>query len=138
MAKKEETKKQTKSKFEQLISEIEKMSVADLAELVKELEKRFNVQAAAPVAAATPTTQAEEEKAEEAAGGIATVVITDAGDKKIEVIKAIREINQDVGLKEAKEMVDNPPTEVAKEVKKEEAEEMKKKLEQAGAKVELK
>lgn len=139
---KKETKEEKKgsSKFEKLISEIEKLSVADLAELVKELEDRFGVQAAAPVAvAAAPAGgEGEGEAGGEETGGVATVVITDAGDKKIEVIKAIREINQEVGLKEAKDMVDNPPAEVAKEVKREEAEEMKKKLEEAGAKVELK
>ncbi|MCD6194659.1 50S ribosomal protein L7/L12 [bacterium] len=130
--------KKTSSKFEKLISEIEKLSVADLAELVKELEERFGVQAAAPVAMAAAPAGGEEQGGEEETGGVATVVITDAGEKKIEVIKAIREINQEVGLKEAKDMVDNPPAEVAKEVKREEAEEMKKKLEEAGAKVELK
>ena len=136
---KKEKAEKGSSKFEKLIAEIEKLSVADLAELVKELEERFGVQAA-PVAVAAPQAgaQAEGEGEGEEAGGVVTVVITDAGDKKIEVIKAIREINQEVGLKEAKDMVDNPPAEVAKDVKREEAEEMKKKLEETGAKVELK
>ncbi len=138
--KKEGAKEKGSSKFEKLIAEIEKLSVADLAELVKELEERFGVQAAAPVAVAAPQAgaAAEGEGEGEEAGGVVAVVITDAGNKKIEVIKAIREINQEIGLKEAKDMVDNPPAEVAKDVKREEAEEMKKKLEEAGAKVELK
>ena len=137
-----EEKEKKKSKFEKLISEIEKLSVAELAELVKELEERFGVQAVTPVAVAGAPAGAGAEGEGEGeggeAGGVVTVVITDPGDKKIEVIKAIREINQEIGLKEAKDMVDNPPAEVAKEVKREEAEEMKKKLEEAGAKVELK
>ncbi|MDD3774034.1 MAG: 50S ribosomal protein L7/L12 [Patescibacteria group bacterium] len=136
--KNEETKEEKKenSKFEKLISEIEKLSVKDLAELVKDLEDRFGVQAAAPmaVAAAAPG----EAAAEEEQSALVDIVITDSGAKKIEVIKAIREINQEIGLKEAKDMTDNVPAEVAKEVKREEAEEMKKKLETAGAKVELK
>lgn len=135
---KEEVKenKAGNSKFEKLTSEIEKLSVKDLAELVKELEDRFGVQAAAPmaVAAASPgETAAEEEQS-----ALVDIVITDSGAKKIEVIKAIREINQEIGLKEAKDMTDSVPAEVVKEVKREEAEEMKKKLEEAGAKVELK
>jgi len=144
--KKEESKKPTSakasagekdSKFEKLITEIEKLSVKDLAELVKELEDRFGVSAAAPVAmAAAPA--GDEQAQEEEQSALVDIVITDSGAKKIEVIKAIREINQEIGLKEAKDMTDNVPAEVAKEVKREEAEEMKKKLETAGAKVELK
>jgi large subunit ribosomal protein L7/L12 len=136
---KTEVKEETKtgsSKFEKIIVEIEKLSVKDLAELVKELEDRFGVQAAMPMAmAAAP---AGEAAAEEEQSALVDIVITDSGAKKIEVIKAIREINQEIGLKEAKDMTDNVPAEVAKEVKREEAEEMKKKLETAGAKVELK
>ena len=135
----EEVKKEKNagnSKFEKLISEIEKLSVKDLAELVKELEDRFGVQAAAPVAVAAAAPG--EAAAEEEQSALVDVVITDAGAKKIDVIKAIREINQEIGLKEAKDMTDNVPAEVVKEAKREEAEEMKKKLEEAGAKVELK
>ena len=116
--------------------EIEKLSVKDLAELVKKLEDRFGVQAAAPMAmAAAP---AGEGQAQEEQSALVDVIITDSGAKKIDVIKAIREINQEIGLKDAKDMTDNVPAELAKEVKREEAEEMKKKLETAGAKVELK
>jgi len=137
MAEEKETPKE-KGKFEKLISEIEKLSVKDLAQLVKELEERFGIEAQAPVAVAAAPQASQEGEAQEEQSTLVNVVIVDSGDKKIEVIKAIREINQEIGLKEAKDMVDNPPAEVAKEVKREEAEEMKKKLESAGAKVELK
>lgn len=137
MAEKKKTKK-VNPKFEKLISKIEKLSVADLAELVKELEERFHVSAAAPVAVAPNATPESGQEAAEEQSALVSVVITESGDKKIEVIRAIREINQEIGLKDAKDMVDNPPAEVAKEVKREEAEQMKKKLEEAGAKVELK
>ena len=126
-------------KFKKLVEEIEKMSVLDLAELVKILEKKFGVSAAAPVAApmaVSPTVAIPE--AEEKT--IFNVVLTAVGDKKIEVIKVVRDITQK-GLKEAKDLVDTAATgpQVVKEnVKKEEAEELKKKFEAAGAKVELK
>lgn len=121
-------------KFKNLVSEIEKMSVLDLAELVKILEDKFGVSAAAPVmigaapgAAAAPV----EEKSE------FNVELTNSGANKIAVIKAIREVIQ-LGLKEAKDLVDGAPKMVKENVKKEEAEAMKKKLEAAGAQVTLK
>lgn len=124
------------AKFQSLVSEIEKMSVLDLAELVKILEKKFGVSAAplggammmaAPGAAAP----AAEEKTS------FNVEITDAGASKINVIKAVRELT-DMGLKDAKDLVDGAPKVLKEGVKKEEAEAMKKKLEEAGAKVTLK
>lgn len=126
-------------KFKKIVEEIEKMSVLDLAELVKILEKKFGVSAAsqvvaAPAAETASGAAAEEEKTE------FTIELQAIGDKKIEVIKAVRDITQK-GLKEAKDLVDSAATspQVVKEnVKKEEAEEIKKKLEAAGAKVELK
>lgn len=123
-------------KFKKMVEEIEKLSVLDLAELVKILEKKFGVSAAAPVVAApaAPAAPAVEEKT------IFNVVLTAVGDKKIEVIKVARDATQK-GLKEAKDLVDAAATgpQVVKEnVKKEEAEELKKKFEAAGAKVELK
>jgi len=128
-------------KFKKLVEDIEKMSVLELAELVKILEKKFGVSAAAPVAvAAAPVAAgaagapAAEEKT------IFTVVLTAVGDKKIEVIKVVRDATEK-GLKEAKDLVDATASgaQVVKEnVKKEEAEELKKKFEAAGAKVELK
>lgn len=125
-------------KFKDLIKQIEELSVADLADLVKELEDRFGVSAAAPVAvaaaggAASGGAEAEDEKANY------TVVLASSGDQKIAVIKALREINQNLGLKEAKDLADAAPKEIAKDMPKAEAEEAKKKLEAAGATVELK
>ena len=118
--------------FKALVEQVENMSVLELHELVKVLEKRFGVSAAA-VAVAGPA----------AAGGAAdeqsefTVVLADAGAQKIAVIKAVKEACG-LGLKEAKELVDGAPADVKAGVKKEEAEELKVKLEEAGAKVELK
>lgn len=119
-----------------LIKQIESMSVADLAELVKALEERFGVSAAAPVAVAGPAAgAAPEAQAEEKSSY--NVMLKDGGAQKIAVIKAVREINQELGLKEAKDLVDGAPKEIKKDVPKDEAEEAKKKLEAAGATVEL-
>ena len=125
-------------KFKKLVEEIERMSVLDLAELVKILEKRFGVSAVQPVAAApvpvAPAAAPTEEKT------IFSVFLKEIGDKKIEVIKAVRDITGR-GLKESKDLVDGTasgPQLIKENVKKEEAEEMKKRLETAGAKVELK
>jgi len=128
-------KPEPSGKFKDLIKEIEGLTTLELAELVKELEERFGVSAAAPAAMAAPAAgaaPAEEEKA------IYTVVLADSGAQKIAVIKALREINQELGLKEAKDIADAPPKEILKDAPKEKAEEAKKKLEAAGAKVELK
>lgn len=114
---------------------VEKMTVLELADLVKAMEEKFGVSAAAPVAvaAAAPATDAApaEEKTE------FDVVIVDAGTQKIAVIKAIRELDQNLGLVEAKALVDKGNSEVLKGAKKEDAEAAKAKLEAAGAKVEL-
>ncbi|MAF24582.1 50S ribosomal protein L7/L12 [bacterium] len=120
-------------KFKSLVETIEQLSVLDLAELVKILEDKFGVSAAAPVAmaAAGPAEAAAEEKSE------FTVELTASGDSKIGVIKAVRAITE-LGLKEAKDLVDAAPKAVKENVKKEEAEEMKAKLEEAGATVTLK
>jgi len=139
--KKEEVKEvKIPEKFKKLVDEIGKMSVLDLAELVKVLEKKFGVSAASPVAAvavpagAVPGADTAEEKS------VFNVVLTVVGDKKIEVIKVVRDI-AGKGLKEAKDLVDaaaSGPQMVKENAKKEEAEDMKKKFEAAGAKVELK
>ena len=126
------------TKFKKLVEEIEKMSVIDLAELVKVLEKKFGVSAAAPMAVAAPAAEAAGQPAEEKSEF--SVVLTAIGDKKIEVIKVVRDATQK-GLKEAKDLVDAAATDpqvVKENVKKEEAEELKKKFEAAGGKVELK
>lgn len=124
------------AKFKELVEKIENLSVLDLAELVKVLEEKFGVSAAAPVAmvaggAAAPAEAAEEKTAFD-------VVLAAAGAQKINVIKAVREIKPELGLKEAKDLVDAAPKEILKGAKKEDAEAAKAKLEAAGATVEMK
>lgn len=118
---------------EEILNAISEMSVLELSELVKAIEDKFGVSAAAPVAvaAAAPAAAAEEEKTE------FDVILKDVGAQKIQVIKAVREITG-LGLKDAKAIVDGAPKEVKTGVAKAEAEEMKKKLEEAGATVEMK
>lgn len=123
-------------KFKSIVETIEKMSVLDLAELVKILEDKFGVSAAAPammMAGGAPAAGGEEveEKSE------FDIELTEAGGNKIAVIKAVRAVT-DMGLKDAKDLVDGAPKVVKEGVKKEEAEELKKTLEEAGAKVTLK
>jgi large subunit ribosomal protein L7/L12 len=132
--KKEEPKPEPTGKFKDLIKEIEGLSVLELADLVKELEDRFGVSAAAPVAVSGGNTQEENETEEKTEFNI---FLKASGEQKINVIKAVREITQ-LGLKDAKDLVDAAPKEVKTNVKKEEAEEIKKKLEAVGAEVELK
>jgi large subunit ribosomal protein L7/L12 len=129
----EQKKVEVPAKFEKLVKEIETMSVLDLAELVKVLEDKFGVSAAAPVMAV-------------AAGAAAPVVeekdsfdveLTDAGANKINVIKVVRAVTT-LGLKEAKDLVDGAPKIVKEGVKKDEAEAIKKQVEEAGGKVTLK
>ncbi len=122
------------AKFEKLVGEIEKMSVLDLAELVKILEEKFGVSASAPVMAMAPGAAAAAPVEEKDSFDIE---ITDAGANKINVIKAVRELTE-LGLKEAKDLVDAAPKVLKEGVKKADAEAMKKKLEEAGAKVTLK
>jgi len=123
-------------KFKSLVEEIEKMSVLELAELVKILEDKFGVSAAAPVAAIAAAPGAEDGAGEEEKSEF-DVELTAAGGQKIQVIKAVKEITGK-GLKDAKDVVDKAPTVIKEKVAKEEAEELKKKLEEAGATVELK
>jgi len=126
-------------KFKKLVEDIEKMSVLDLAELVKILEKKFGVSAAAPVAAA-PAAAAAGAASEAEEKSSFNVVLSAVGDKKIEVIKVVRDVTQK-GLKEAKDLVDAAaaaPQVIKENAKKEEAEDLKKKFEAAGANVELK
>ena len=132
--KKEEKAVEVPAKFKSLVEEIEKMSVLDLAELVKILEDKFGVSAAAPVvAAAAPGAgdAAAEEKSE------FNIELTSSGDNKISVIKAVRAVTE-LGLKEAKDLVDGAPAMVRENVKKEEAEKIKTTLEEAGGQVTLK
>ncbi|MBI2535396.1 MAG: 50S ribosomal protein L7/L12 [Gemmatimonadetes bacterium] len=128
---------QTLSKDE-ILEAIGNMSVFELAELIEAFKQRFNVTIAAPVAAAAaPAGGAGEAAAAAAEKPEFTVVLKDAGAKKIQVIKAVREVTS-LGLKEAKDLVDNAPGTVKEGVSKQEAESVKKKLEEQGATVELK
>jgi large subunit ribosomal protein L7/L12 len=121
---------------DELLDAIGNMSVLELAEFVKDFEEKFGVTAAAPVAvAAAPGAAAPGAAAEEKSEF--DVVLQGAGDKKIQVIKVVREITG-LGLKEAKDLVDNAPKAVKEGVSKEEAEQLKAKLEEQGAAVELK
>ena len=122
------------TKFKSIVEEIEKMSVLDLSELVSLLEDKFGVSATAPVAMAAAPAAGEEAGEEKTSFD---VELTSIGDNKISVIKAIREVTQ-LGLKEAKDMTDNAPVMVKEGVAKEEAEEMKTKLSDAGASISLK
>jgi large subunit ribosomal protein L7/L12 len=127
------------SKLEKLVEDLSTLTVLEAAELSKLLEEKWGVSAAAPVAvAAAPAAggaapaAAEEEQTE------FTVVLTAGGDKKINVIKEVRSVRPDLGLKEAKDLVEGAPQNVKENVSKQEAEEIKKKLEEAGATVQVK
>ena len=118
-----------------IISAIESMTILELAELVKEMEEKFGVSAAAPVAAAGAAVAAaapEEEKTE------FDVILKDVGSEKIKVIKVVREVCSGLGLKEAKEMCEGTPKTLKESVSKEAAEEIKKKFEEVGATIEIK
>ena len=126
---------------DEILDAIANMTVLELSELLKDFEEKFNVTAAAPVAVAAPAgggggggaaAEAEEEKDE------FDVILTSAGDKKIEVIKVVRQVVSGLGLKEAKDLVDAAPKPVLEKVSKEDAEKAKSALEDAGASVELK
>ncbi|MEZ4486569.1 MAG: 50S ribosomal protein L7/L12 [Cyanobacteriota/Melainabacteria group bacterium] len=126
----------TKLSVDELLEQIGSLTLLEAADLKSKMEEKFGVTAAAPVAAVAVGGGAaaggeEEEKTE------FDVVLESAGDKKINVLKVVREITG-LGLKEAKELVDSAPKPVKEKIKKEEAEEIKKKLEEAGAKVEIK
>ncbi len=122
---------------EEIISAIESMSVLELAELVKALEEKFGVSAAAPVAvAAAPAAAAEAAPVEEKTEF--DVILKDVGAEKIKVIKEVRTVNPALGLKEAKEVVDNVPKTIKEGVNKEEAEKIKKQFADVGATVEIK
>ena len=126
------------SKLEKLVDELSTLTVLEASELSKLLEEKWGVSAAAPVAmaaagggAAAPVEAAEEQTE-------FTVVLTAGGDKKINVIKEVRSVRPDLGLKEAKDLVEGAPQNVKENVSKQEAEEVKKKLEEAGASVTIK
>ena len=121
----------------EIIAAIEGMTILELADLVKEMEEKFGVSAAAPVVAGGAVAggapaEAAEEKTE------FDVILKEAGAKKLKVIKIVREVKPGLGLKEAKELVDGAPSTLAEGIAKEAAEEMKKKFEEAGAEIEIK
>ena len=126
------------SKLEKIVEELSALTVLEAAELSKLLEEKWGVSAAAPVAvaavggAAAAPAEAAEEQTE------FTVVLVDGGDKKINVIKEVRGVRPDLGLKEAKDLVEGAPQNVVENVSKQQAEEIKKKLEEAGATVQIK
>ena len=128
-----ETAVEVPSKFKKLVEEIEKMSVLELSELVKVLEKKFGVSAAAVAVAGPAAGSAPEEEGK----STADVELTEVGANKIAVIKAIKEVLA-LGLKEAKDLVDGAPSMLKQGMKKEDAAEFAKKLTDAGAKVTLK
>lgn len=140
---KKEEKSSLSPKLEKIAKEIEELSVLELSELVTNLQERLGVSAmpvaATPAGTGQQATEGGPEPVEGQGGaGVQTVVMTDSGSNKIAVIKALREINPNLGLKEAKDMTDKVPVEIVKDVKAEEAKGAKEKLEAAGAKVELK
>ena len=126
------------SKLEKIVEELSALTVLEAAELSKLLEEKWGVSAAAPVAvaavaggAAAPAEAAEEQTE-------FTVVLVDGGDKKINVIKEVRGVRSDLGLKEAKDLVEGAPQNVVENVSKQQADEIAKKLTEAGAKIQIK
>lgn len=133
---KEEKTVELSDNLEKIAKEIDKLSVLELSELVSGLEERYGVSAAAPMAvAAAPVAGSEGDAAEEKSSF--DVELASAGDQKIAVIKVVREV-AGLGLKDAKDLVDKAPAMIKEGAAKDEAEELKKKLEEAGASVELK
>lgn len=137
---KEESSEKVKvsGKVGKLMDEIEKLSVLELSELVHALEDKFGVSASAGVAMAAPAGGGAAGESADEAQTTFNVVLAEAGANKISVIKTVREIDQNLGLKEAKDLVDAAPKPILEGVNKETAQEAKTKLEAAGAKVELK
>jgi large subunit ribosomal protein L7/L12 len=124
------------SKLEKLVEDLSALSVLEAAELSKMLEEHWGVSAAAPVAVAAAGPVAVAEAVEEQTEF--TVILTAGGDKKINVIKEVRGIRSDLGLKEAKDLVEGAPQPIKENISKQEAEEIKKKLEEAGASITIK
>lgn len=139
--KEEKTESKASKKVEKLVDEIAELSVMELSELVEALQDKLGVSPVAPAAApaAAPAGgEAGNGEGEAAGGANQTVMLTGIGDNKIAVIKALRTIDQNLGLKEAKEMTENLPAEVLKDAKAEDAKEAADKLKEAGGTIELK
>jgi large subunit ribosomal protein L7/L12 len=127
------------SKIEKLVDDLSTLTVLEAAELAKLLEEKWGVSAAAPVAVAAASGAAAAAPAEAAEEQTEfTVVLTGAGDKKINVIKEVRTVRPDLGLKEAKDLVEGAPQNIKENVSKQEAEDIKSKLEAAGASIQVK
>jgi large subunit ribosomal protein L7/L12 len=127
------------SKLEKLVDDLSTLTVLEAAELAKLLEEKWGVSAAAPVAAAAASGAAAAAPAEAAEEQTEfTVMLTGAGDKKINVIKEVRTVRPDLGLKEAKDLVEGAPQAIKENVSKQEAEDIKSKLEAAGATIQVK
>ena len=127
-----------KDTLNKIVENLSKLSVSEAAELSKLLEEKWGVEANAPIVAVAPQPSANGESQDELGdGGVVNIELIAAGDKKIDVIKAVRAITE-LGLKEAKDLVESAPKILKEKVKKEEADEIKKKLETVGAKVEIK
>jgi len=137
-AKKAESGAKLADKLQKIATEIEKLTALELADLAKYLEVKFGVSAMPMMAAPSGGAAAGEAAAPEAAKSTFNVILTASGDNKLGAIKAVRELRQDLGLMDAKKLVESAPQEVLTGVKKDEAEAAKKKLEEAGAKAELK
>jgi large subunit ribosomal protein L7/L12 len=135
-AKETKTEIKVSAKLEKIMKDVESLTVLELADLVKALEDKFGVSAAAPVAVAAGAPAGDAAPAEEKSEF--DVVLTAAGANKIAAIKAVRQIKPDLGLKEAKDLVEAAPKPILEAAKKEDAENAKKILEEAGAQVELK
>ncbi len=126
------------SKIEQIAEDLSSLTVLEAAELAKLLEEKWGVSASAPVAMAMPGAGGGEAAAPAEEQTEFDVILVDAGEKKINVIKVVREVVSGLGLKEAKELVEGAPKPLKEGVPKDEAEELKKKFEEAGAKIEIK
>ncbi len=131
-----ETKLSTK--LEKIVKEIESLTVVEMADLANYLEERFGVSLMPATAQTQPTPSSAENKTDKEEKTTFTVVLTAAGNNKLAVIKTVRELLPNLGLMEAKKLVESTPQELLNNVKKEQAEEAKKKIETAGGKVELK
>jgi len=127
----------TSSTVKELVEEISKLTVLDLSELVTALQEKLGVSATMPAAVAAPASADASAPVAEEAGGNQTVIMTASGETKIAVIKALREINQQLGLKEAKDATENLPFEVLKDAKPEDVKSASEKLKTAGATIEL-
>jgi len=124
-------------KINELIQKIEQLTVFELNELIKQLEEKFGVTSMPTFVSGQPSTAAQQEESAPESSKV-TVVLTNSGDNKIQIIKVLKEINPQLGLKEAKEIVDNLPQNIKENVDLEEAKKIKEKIESAGGKVEFK